>query len=77
MKEMKADIQMLKNHLKTLENVVTRGFEERKLEMTYEIEKMRAENGFNARNIIYMLLMLFPFLMCLVFAYGIYKYFQQ
>lgn len=76
MKELKADIQVVKQNLKILENVVSRGFEERKLEMTYEIEKMRAENGFNARNIIYMLLMLFPFLMCLVFAYGIYKYFQ-
>ena len=55
MKELKKEVETLKKNLENIESVVSRCFEERKLEMTYEIEKMRYENNFNARNITYII----------------------
>ena len=49
MKELKKEIEVLKKNLENIEVVVSRCFEERKLDMTYEIEKMRYENNFNAK----------------------------
>lgn len=76
MQEFKKDLSEIKEDLESLKKAVYKGFEERRLDMTYEIEKMRLEAGFNAKNIILILLLLFPFAMAVVFGFGIYKYFQ-
>ena len=75
MKELKKEVEVLKKNLENIEAAVSRCFEERKLEMTYEIEKMRYENNFNAKNITYIILAILPFFMSIVFGYVIYKYF--
>lgn len=76
MKELKKEVEVLKKNLENIEAAVSRCFEERKLEMTYEIEKMRYENNFNAKNITYIILAILPFFMSIVFGYVIYKYFE-
>ncbi len=76
MQEFKKDLSEIKEDLESLKKAVYKGFEERRLDMTYEIEKMRLEAGFNAKNIIFILLLLFPFAMAAVFGFCIYKYFE-
>lgn len=76
MKDFKKDLSEIKEDLELLKKAVYKGFEERRLDMTYEIEKTRLEANFNARNIIIILLLLFPFAMCVVFGIGVWKYFE-
>lgn len=76
MKDLEKELAELRNSIKQLQNGVEQTFEERKLEMSYEREKMRFEAGFNARNIILVCLLILALCSQILFGMFIYKYFE-
>ena len=54
--KLKNELSALKKSVSSFEEAVSQGFDERNLDMNYEMEKMKYESRFNARNIILLLL---------------------
>ena len=66
----------IKKSVSSFEEAVSQGFDERNLDMKYEMEKMKYEARFNARNIILLLLILSAIISQLLFGWAIYRYFD-
>lgn len=73
---LKEDLDKLYDQLQMLQNRVEKGFEERRLDMSYEKEKMRYEGGFNARNVILIFVLLIGVMSQVLFGLFIVKYFN-
>ena len=74
--QLKKDLDSIKKNIGVLGDVVSEGIDERNFDMSYEMEKMKYECGFNFKNTIKLLLILaFLFSQC-VFGFAIYKYFE-
>lgn len=76
MNKLKSELDAIKKNVSSFEKVVSQGFDERNLDMEYEMQKMRYEAGFNARNIIFLLLILSTLMSQLLFGWAIYRYFE-
>lgn len=74
--QLKKDLDSIKKNIGVLGDVVSEGLGERDFDMSYEMEKMKYECGFNFKNTIKILLILsFLFSQC-VLVFAIYKYFE-
>lgn len=76
MKGIDKELEALRDSVAELQNSLKQTFEERRLEMAYEREKMRYECGFNARNIIIIGLLLLALCSPILCGLFIHKYFE-
>ena len=74
--KLKSELAAIKKSVSSFEEAVSQGFDERNLDMKYEMEKMKYEARFNARNIILLLLILSAIISQLLFGWAIYRYFD-
>lgn len=74
--KLKNELAALKKSVSSFEEAVSQGFDERNLDMNYEMEKMKYESRFNARNIILLLLISSAIISQLLFGWAIYRYFD-
>lgn len=74
--KLKSELAAIKKSVSSFEEAVSQGFDERNLDMKYEMEKMKYEARFNARNIILLLLILSAIISQLLFGWAIYRYFE-
>lgn len=73
--KLKSELSAIKKSVSSFEKVVSQGFDERNLDIEYEMQKMKYEAGFNARNIILLLLILSALMSQFLFGWAIYRYF--
>lgn len=74
--KLKGELDAIKKSVSSFEKVVSQGFDERNLDIEYEMQKMKYEAGFNARNIILLLLILSALMSQFLFGWAIYRYFE-
>ena len=74
--KLKSELAAIKKSVSSFEEAVSQGFDERNLDMKYEMEKMKYESRFNARNIILLLLISSAIISQLLFGWAIYRYFD-
>lgn len=74
--KLKGELDAIKKSVSYFEKVVSQGFDERNLDIEYEMQKMKYEAGFNARNIILLLLILSALMSQFLFGWAIYRYFE-
>ena len=74
--QLKKDLDGIKKNIGVLDSVVNKGIDERAFDMSYEIEKMKYESSFNAKNILLILVICAFILSQFVIAFGIYQYFS-
>ena len=74
--QLKKDLDGIKKNIGVLDSVVNKGIDERAFDMSYEIEKMKYESSFNAKNILFILVICAFIISQFVLAFGIYQYFS-
>ena len=74
--KLKGELDAIKKSVSSFEKEVSQGFDERNLDIEYEMQKMKYEAGFNARNIILLLLILSALMSQFLFGWAIYRYFE-
>lgn len=74
--KLKGELDAIKKSVSSFEKVVSQGFDERNLDIEYEMQKMKYEAGFNARNIILLFLILSALMSQFLFGWAIYRYFE-
>ena len=74
--KLKGELDAIKKSVSSFEKLVSQGFDERNLDIEYEMQKMKYEAGFNARNIILLLLILSALMSQFLFGWAIYRYFE-
>ena len=73
--QLKKDLDSIKKNIGALGEVVSEGMGERDFDMSYEMEKMKYECGFNFKNTSNLLVILsFLFIQCVLWL-AIYNYF--
>ena len=74
--KLKSELAAIKKSISSFEEAVSQGFDERNLDIKYEMEKMKYESRFNARNIILLLLISSAIISQLLIGWTIYRYFD-